>query len=152
MKNILVFKTASDGIMDTLFSEIRQTSKGKIFCLTTCGTYQTYKKNDPNIFFIDSKQEVFDYKNFDYKILGHRHYDMVYVPSSSPAFRHYENIFFIIDRLKYKCIVEYDCYGNKRYYPYKNFLQKKAQYVCSFLLVTLLKQTYKLKNVKRGEK
>lgn len=152
MKNILVFKTASDGIMDTLFSEIRRTNKNKIFCIVPSDVYQFYKKKYPNISIIDSKQKVFDCQSFDFKILSHRTYDMVYVPSSSPAFRHYEDIFFIIDKIRYKYIVEYDCFGNKRYYPYKNFFQKTAQYVFSFLLVTLFQQIYKLKYVHGGEK
>ncbi len=152
MINLLVFKTASDEIMDILFSEIRKANKNKIFCIVPSDVYPVYKKKYPNISIIDSKQKVFDYKSFDFEILGHRSYDMVYVPSSSPAFRHYEDIFFIIDKIRYKYIVEYDCYGNKRYYPYKNFFQKIMQYVVSLLLVTLFQQIYKLKYVQRGEK
>lgn len=144
MKNVLVFKTASDEVMNQLFEELGQ-SKERVYCLIQSGFLPKYSELYPDVCFIDSRMEVFDYRAVDFELFKNLHIDDIYVPSSSPYFRNYENEFFIIDRLKYHSMILYDCYGSRRSYPYKSSRQKKIQYALSRFLFGIFTGIYKMK-------
>lgn len=149
MKNVLVFKSASDEVMQQLFEELAQ-SGDRVCCLIQPGLVQRYCGLYPDIRFIDSRMEVFEYEAMDFGLLKDMHIDDIYVPSSSPYFRNYENEFFIIDQMKYSQMVLYDCYGNKRFYQYKSRLQKKIRYAVSRCLFGVFAGAYHLKYFLRG--
>ncbi len=144
MKSILVFRTCSDEVIDQLFREIG-TRECRIYCLVQPGCLERYQSRYKDIVFINSGMEVFCYEKMNLEMLQNIRFYDIYVPSSSPYFRNYEDVFFIIDQLQYKTLVLYDCYGNKRCYKYKNQKQKRMQYIISKLLFRIFSGAYKLK-------
>lgn len=150
MKNVLVFKTASDLVMKNLFDELAN-SDNKVFCFIPSNCMDEYNERYKNVEFLDIKNKIFDEEKIEVSILKGVGIDEIYVPSDSPYFRNYEKVFFIIDKLKYHTMILYDCYGNKKYYKAKSKVQKEIQYVGATFVFWCFYMGYKLKNVLRGE-
>lgn len=151
MKNILVFRACSDEIMKSLFQEIKaQDCQCKIYCLIQPLCIERYQALYNDIIFINSGMDIFRYEQMDFGLLRSIKIDDIYVPSSSPYFHNYEDIFFIIDKLQYKKMVLYDCYGRKRFIKYKNHVQKRIQFMTSKLSFGMFTGIYKIKNMLRG--
>ncbi len=153
MKNILIFQTAPDEILERLFYELH--GQGcQLYCYVQSGYIEkcnkAYKEKYKHIIFVDSKRKDFQSDSLSLQQLSGIYFDEVYVPSSSPYFRNYENVFFFIEKLDYRQKILYDCYGNKRCYQAKSRVQKKLQYIESIGLFNLYSCLYRAKNMLRG--
>lgn len=149
MKNILVFWTASDEVMGQLFTELPRQGH-QVYCFIQDGRRKIHQKKYGQVIFVDSESRDFQSEILRSTRLEGMFFEEIYVPSSSPYFRNYENVFFFIEKLNYKEKILYDCYGNKRCYKAKNRMQKKFQYIESICLFNLYSCLYRAKNIFRG--
>lgn len=122
MDNILIFKTASERIIERIETELN------------C--------EDKRIYYLQLQDDIGG--------LAEVMFSQIYIPSDSPYFRNYEEVFFSIDRLKYRTMILYDCYGNKRYYKSQNIFLKWIEYILSEVFFKFFTAVYKLKNMLRG--
>lgn len=158
MKNILVFQTAPDEIMDQLFHELEGRGD-RLYCYVQSGYVEKYREKYKEkynekcrqMIIVDSKKKDFQSEDLSPLQLAGVCFEEIYVPSSSPYFRNYENVFFLIEKLEYRKKILYDCYGNKRCYNAKSRMQKKLQYIESVCLFKIFTYLYKAKNMIRGE-
>lgn len=123
MGKILVFKTASDEVMDQLFQKLCGQGS-QVYCLVPSGMIKKYKEIYTEAIFPDLHTDSLLDGNLEPGMLAGMHFEEIYVPSSSPYFRNYEELFFFIEELDYKWKILYDCYGNVRRFPYKSKGQK----------------------------
>lgn len=110
MRSILTFRCASHDVMKKLLGELEL---DKVICLVQESSLERYKKEYPNVKVISIKQEYFNYNDFKKLKIKFGNFNKIYIPSSTQSFSGFEEIFDIIDSLKYRLLILYDCNGKK---------------------------------------
>lgn len=145
MKNILVFQTASFAVMRNLFAAVLS-PEHKVFCVTWDKDMAYYENLYPAIQFIFVGSESFYEKGRQVnKILSGERIDAVYIPSSTPYFYDYNEVFFLIGHINYKSRILYDCNGKQRVFQKKNAALRKLEYVVTCIWSSLYGFWYRLK-------
>lgn len=144
MERVLVIKTAMDSVMHRLLNDLLLT-ESEIHCLTQSSAVIRYSELYPDVDIIDAKQEVFNERIPILDELKKTKWDTIYIPSSSPYFRNYDNIFFLLDELNYRKGVLYDCYGKQKVIKKDNPFICFLEYIVSCSLYKFFSAIYKVK-------
>lgn len=110
MRQILVFRCASHDVMKKLFKELKLKD---VVCLVQESCLEQYKEMYPEMKVLSIKQNYFNYNDFRRLGIEFESFQKIYIPSSMQTFSGFEEIFNIVDSLKYKELILYDCNGNK---------------------------------------
>lgn len=145
MKNILVFQTAMDTVMSRLFKELL-IPENEVFCLISEKNIARYKKLYPKIHFILAGKEIL-FENWEriQSGLPTKQIEVIYVPSSTPYFYNYDEVFFLISRMKYCKMALYDCNGNQKNLPYKCHVVRVLEYAAACVWSGICGFLYRLK-------
>lgn len=125
MKNILIFKTASDVIMNRLFEELQMMEKSKKLCLVQTSVISDFQKKYPYVQFIDIRKEFF-YGLDDSVInpLKEIAFEKIYIPTTRVRVNNYGNIVDICAKLSYQELVFYNCNGEQRIVKKKSRIEE----------------------------
>lgn len=114
MKKVLIFKTASDTVMNGLLSTMEDAVCDK-YCLIQSSLLSRFKIKYPNFKFIDIQQEGFyDIQQEIIDNIKQIYFNTIYIPVSSVRAINFSNIIEIIGKLNYEQIVFYNCNGEEK--------------------------------------
>lgn len=125
MKKILIFKTASENVMNQLFNDLDTDCVDK-YCLIQSSSVDNYTVKYPKLNLIDIHQEGF--YNLSEKVLQEikmYFFDIIYIPTTSTRANNFGNILEIIVQLNYRQIVFFNCNGEISVVKKKSKLQEK---------------------------
>ena len=149
MKKILVLKTAEEKVMQKLLLEVKE--KEEMYCLVQSSALDVYKRKYPDFNVLDIAGESFTEQTSEYHGLKQMKFETIYIPSSTPYFRNFDNVFFMVDRLNYEKMVLYDCNGNKRVMKQKNGLGSILESVLVKVWMTVCAVGYQIKTKVQGD-
>ena len=113
MDKVLVFKTASDAIMERLFTELQSKECEKI-CLIQTSLKEIFQKKYPEISFIDIKKEGFyDISDEVLQSVEETKLDKIYIPTTGVRATNFGNIMEICNKLCYKELIFYNSNGEE---------------------------------------
>lgn len=120
MEKVLIFKTASDAIMERLFTELQSKECEKI-CLIQTSLKDIFQKKYPEISFIDIQKEGFyDIPNEVMQPIQETKLDKIYIPTTGVRATNFGNIMELCNKLCYKELIFYNSNGEK------NIVRKKG--------------------------
>lgn len=145
MKRILIFQTASFGFMKKILNNI-MVSGNSVLCVKYSKCDTTYEKLFPDINFI-CVDDIISYnsnRGLNIDIYGIC-FDEIYVPSSTPYFFGFNEVFSFISDLEYKYMILYDCYENTKIYKKKNIVFREFEYAVTWTMSKVYEIMYRLK-------
>lgn len=123
MDNILIFKTASDNVMNRLLNELQKQRSFK-YCLIQSSTLNSYYSKYEDIKFIDIKQEGFYNISDDIvKSLSQKKFEKIYIPITGVRANNFGNVIEICNKLHFNELVFFNCDGEK------SIVRKKSSFI-----------------------
>lgn len=123
MEKVLIFKTASDAIMERLFTELQSLQCEKI-CLIQTSLKDIYQKKYPYILFIDIEKEGFYEIPKEVLLLVQKmKINKIYIPTTGVRAINFGNIIELCNKLCYKELIFYNSNGEE------SIVRKKGAFV-----------------------
>lgn len=142
---VLLFRTASDGVINQLLEELMHIEKISIEGFAQHSAVEKCAKKYPTVKWIDSGVEIFSEDAGGVELIENTFYDEIYIPCSTQRFTNFENIFFLLEHLSYEKVILYDCNGKRKQMKKRNSLAEIIKYMESCLLVSFFTLMYKIK-------
>lgn len=150
MKQVLIIKTASESVMQQLLQEVA-CMEATVCCMVQSSALGVYQNKYPDVKVLDIGGEGFSEQTVENLDMKQILFDEIVVPSSTPYFRNYDNVFFMVDKLNYKKLVLYDCYGNKKILSRKNRVGQAIEYLFAKSWMWLCTIAYQAKSKIQGD-
>lgn len=123
MDKVLVFKTASDAIMERLFTELQAKECEKI-CLIQTSLKDIFQKKYPEISFIDIQKEGFyEIKSEVLQPVQKMKLDRIYIPTTGVRATNFGNIMELCNKFCYEELIFYNSNGEE------SIVRKKGAFV-----------------------
>lgn len=140
MDNILIFKTASDSVLDKLLEEL-SSKKQRKYCIIQSSLINIYSQKYKDIQFIDIQKEGFyDISRDVLKVIKNISFTEVYIPTTGPRAMNFGNILEIVEQLNYRKIIFYSCNGGKNIINKKSKLEEKMIRLYIYLIHLIYRQ------------
>lgn len=122
--NILVLKTSTDVTIQKLFMEINEKENMVIDCLIQHNQVNKYKKEYPDINFIDICQERFESLPIEVvDVVSEKIYDQMYITLSGKNGYDFWNVISLASKIRFKNAFFYNCNGEKYKIPRENIIK-----------------------------
>lgn len=113
MEKVLIFKTASDAIMERLFTELQSKECEKI-CLIQTSLKEIFQKKYPEISFIDIQKEGFyDISDEVLQPVQEMNLKKIYIPTTGVRATNFGNIIELCNKICYKELVFFNSNGEE---------------------------------------
>lgn len=113
MEKVLIFKTASDAIMERLFTELQSKECEKI-CLIQTSLKEIFQKKYPEISFIDIQKEGFyDIPDEILQPVQEMNLKKIYIPTTGVRATNFGNIIELCNKICYKELVFFNSNGEE---------------------------------------
>lgn len=121
---VLVLKTSSDVTMQRLFKKLDKAGNNDIDCLIQSSQFEKYKKEYPNVRFIDICRERFeDLPTEVIDMVLQKKYDQLYITLSGVHGHNFWNVVKLVSTMRFKKAFFYNCNGDKIKIPGKNMMK-----------------------------
>lgn len=146
MKKILVFKTSTDSVVNSLLEELLKNEDNEIYCFIQTNSYDVYKNKYPSINFIDIKSNVFDNPEIvSFESIENIKFNEIYFTSSRTNFKNYGNVIEIASKIKSSKWIFYN--GKNQLFTVSRHCKiiDVTRFGVNVILFWIFKITYRLK-------
>ena len=148
MKRILIFKTAPDGVLESLLNTLLEHKSHEIYCLIQPIAYNRFKEKYPSVHFVNIERNVFD----DPVIsscgdIDKQNYDDIYFISGDMSFSKYDNVLEVAEKLKCKRWIFFNKRGQIYAVKRQSKIYEGLRFALCYSLLWFFRLTYRIKYV-----